>query len=49
MVFFKKGDIISNIDKIMLETWNFHQRLLYPIQIISLSLHFHFYCLESEF
>ena len=47
--YFLKGDIINNIDKIMLEIWNFHQRLLYLIQIISLSLHFHFYCLESEF
>ena len=51
MVFFflKKGDIINTIDEIVLEIWNFHQRLLYLIQIISLSLQFHFYCSESEF
>ena len=49
MALFKKGDIINNIDTIMLEIWNFHQRLLYLIQIIYLRLQFNFYCLESEF
>ena len=38
MVFFKKGDIINNIDKIMLEIWNFHQRLLYLISVILFSV-----------